>query len=149
MVRSEHPALAIRSYPEPCTKAAITCSNTTRSGMRRRWQPSGWVGETAGRSGSSAENWTHRGSNRQTGRTGTVPPRRGWVTPLLSPEPVPARYFRSATRLLSVALSRVSIALARDTQALASEARERGLGKLSRHEHPSWAARDGEPGVPL
>src|SRR4051812_22773340 len=71
IVASEQSELAIRSYPEPCTSAASTCSNTTRSGIRGRWHPSGWVGETTGRSGSSAENWSHSGSNRQTGRTGT------------------------------------------------------------------------------
>ena len=32
-----------------------------------------WVGDTTGRSGRSADNWTHRGSNRQTGSTGTGP----------------------------------------------------------------------------
>jgi NAD(P)-dependent dehydrogenase (short-subunit alcohol dehydrogenase family) len=36
IVRSEHPGLAIRSYPLPCTNAATTCSNTTRSLKRRR-----------------------------------------------------------------------------------------------------------------
>ena len=41
MVRSEHCGVAIRSYPLPCTNAATTCSNTTRPGTRRRWQPSG------------------------------------------------------------------------------------------------------------
>jgi hypothetical protein len=105
IVASEHPRLAIRSYPEPCTSAAITCSNTTRSSTRRRWQPSGWVGETRGRSGSNAENWTQSGSTRQTGRTGMGPPWRGWLTPLLSWSPVPAGYFCSVTCLLSVALS--------------------------------------------
>jgi hypothetical protein len=40
-VRSEHPAVAIRSYPDPCTRASMTWSNTTRSGTRRRWQRSG------------------------------------------------------------------------------------------------------------
>mgnify|MGYP007118560291 CR=1 FL=1 len=36
MVRSEQPRVAIRSYPEPCTREATTCSKTTRSGIRRR-----------------------------------------------------------------------------------------------------------------
>jgi len=35
MVWSEHPDVAIRSYPEPCTTTSMTCSNTTRSGIRR------------------------------------------------------------------------------------------------------------------
>ena len=48
IVRSEHRAVAIRSYPLPCTKAAMTCSNTTRSPMRRRWQPSGCAGSAPG-----------------------------------------------------------------------------------------------------
>lgn len=39
MVRSEHPGTAMRSQTEPCTNAATTGSTTTRSGMRRRWQP--------------------------------------------------------------------------------------------------------------
>lgn len=71
MVRSEHWRSAIRSYPEPCTRAAMTRSKTIRSGMRGLWQPSGWVSTC---SGSSAANWSHRGSSRHDGRTGTSPP---------------------------------------------------------------------------
>ncbi len=39
--------------------------------MRRRWQPSGWAGSTAGCSGSRAANWSQSGSISHDGRTGT------------------------------------------------------------------------------
>jgi hypothetical protein len=47
-------------------------SNTTRSGLRGRWQPSGWL---SWRVGSSAVNWSQRGSWMQDGIAGTRPPR--------------------------------------------------------------------------
>jgi hypothetical protein len=67
------PGVAMRSYPEPYTSAVTTCSKTIRSGMRRRWQPSGWDGATRGCAGSSAANCSQTGSSRHTGRTGTGP----------------------------------------------------------------------------
>src|SRR5215218_3408749 len=42
-----------------------------RSGMRGRWQPSGWL---SWRVGSSAAIWTQRGSRMDDGRAGTRPP---------------------------------------------------------------------------
>src|SRR4051794_16202028 len=49
----------------------MTCSNTTRSGIRRRWQPSGCDGSNSGCSGHSAANWTQTGSNNEDGSAGT------------------------------------------------------------------------------
>src|SRR5581483_10341949 len=49
-------------------------SNTSRSGIRRRWQPNGWVGATTARSGNRAANWSQTGSTRHDGSVGTVPP---------------------------------------------------------------------------
>ena len=67
------PGVAIRSYPLPCTNAAMTCSNTTRSGhpaavaaqrvtrMKRRALPAD----------QRAQNSTQTGSSRHDGTTGT------------------------------------------------------------------------------
>src|SRR3954471_16579186 len=53
----------------------MTWSNTTRSGIRRRWHPHGWVGSNSGRSDSiRAANSTHRGSIRDAGSRGTDSP---------------------------------------------------------------------------
>src|SRR5829696_6099857 len=49
----------------------MSLSKTTRSGMRGRWQPRGWV---SWRVGSSAAIWTHSGSRMDDGRAGTRPP---------------------------------------------------------------------------
>jgi Transposase DDE domain group 1 len=49
----------------------MSLSKMIRSGMRRRWQPSGWC---TWRAGSSAANWTHNGSRIDDGRAGTSPP---------------------------------------------------------------------------
>src|SRR5262245_64042005 len=46
----------------------MSVSKMMRSGIRRRWQPSGWV---SWRCGSSAANWSHSGSRMQDGRAGT------------------------------------------------------------------------------
>src|SRR5215470_17748083 len=93
IVRSEHPAVAIRSYPLPCTNAATTCSNTTRSGTRRRWQPSGWPGSNGGRSApSSARNSTQIGSSRHDGTAGTGHLGDHWTLDrpmIIKPVPVP------------------------------------------------------------
>src|SRR5215469_10322643 len=93
IVRSEHPAVAIRSYPLPCTNAATTCSNTTRSGTRRRWQPSGWPGSNGGRSApSSARNSTQIGSSRHDGTAGTGHLGDHWTLDkpmIINPVPVP------------------------------------------------------------
>ncbi len=42
-----------------------------RSLIRRRWQPSGWVGSICGRWGSRAVNWSQSGSVSKGGSTGT------------------------------------------------------------------------------
>jgi hypothetical protein len=42
--RGEQALLAMRSSPDPRARASTRCSNSTRSGMRRRWQPNGWSG---------------------------------------------------------------------------------------------------------
>jgi hypothetical protein len=56
---------------QPNTSTWTSLSKTTRSGMRGRWQPSGWC---TWRAGSSAETWTHRGSRMDDGSAGTSPP---------------------------------------------------------------------------
>jgi hypothetical protein len=61
--------------PRPCTSASTTCSNTTRAGTRRRWQPSGWVESNSGGSSPiAAWNSTQIGTSRQDGTAGTSPP---------------------------------------------------------------------------
>src|SRR5215216_757560 len=57
----------MRRYPQPNTRIWMSLSKMTRSGMRRRWQPSGWW---TWRAGSSAANWTHSGSRTNDGSAG-------------------------------------------------------------------------------
>jgi hypothetical protein len=54
--RGEQALLAMRSSPDPRARASTRCSNSTRSGMRRRWQPNGWSGVELAALGSSAVN---------------------------------------------------------------------------------------------
>src|SRR5215469_13421867 len=116
IVRSEHPAVAIRSYPLPCTNAATTCSNTTRSGTRRRWQPSGWPGSNGGRSApSSARNSTQIGSSRHDGTAGTGHLGDHWTLDkpmIINPVPVPCNDTHGSPLLPGVLSRWVSLLLA-------------------------------------
>src|SRR6266536_2124249 len=76
-------------------------SKTSRSGMRRRWQPSGWW---TWRVGSRAANWTHNGSTIDDGRAGTRPPSTKGESSVI----ITARACPVPPHLLAQALSRYS-----------------------------------------
>ena len=57
--------------PSHAPARRCTCSNTTRSGMRRRWQPSGWVGETADAPAAAPRTGPRAAPTGMTGSTGT------------------------------------------------------------------------------